>query len=906
LKRYRWEWVFAIITLVGLLILWVKLESGIEREMNEFLVSNSAALDSPNESQLRQVLIDEIHRRASYFQYSDKKDELEGFLKSRYFPDELSVQWGKTGIAEELSWSEKDSQWYLQGILRGQGYQIRISLPISHRWLIDAMSSELSRISEKSERGWSFLLEEGDERIPERHMIHLRDHARLESQFQIMDLDFFAYAYSRIEIPLEPVHVVVVLDKEHYHSKLWSQFFYYGGLLCALLLLVYFFPSLRGSRFTILHRVLVFQLICFLFMGWFLWEESTESEQRSRQRRRYDRERNVVSGGFRELVIPPYRVLRHQLPFQEEVLYTLKQERAILLFQAREGRLEGATYLDLGSEEQSSMFLFFSAMGLCIFASLWSFQRNDEFFKAMAARLKEMTGSNDGDSKALLPLFSYRELFQSFEGMVKAVQSYDLHQKSVSRWIGLRLEEDAAIEVLDENTTHECVLLFIAPISTFPSESSGSELFFEIYTKTVETIRKTASRYGGVVILDRNWEQGILFCLPQYHLSRQRAVVCGMEILRSLERLNPQDAFIGMIDEGSIQVRKVEAEKREEILARGELLRRVRERWEEGNRSSVVLKGFELYISELTLSPLKSMFEFSEGNLEGFARVLGVLDIEQHLPLLVCDSEDLQRTALELSSLHPKSTVLEAILDALPNFSLTVLQSCREILTDALNVEEKRVRIFEKLTSWSTDPPDCIGIILDALMEEGRDLSTAEQKVLLEIQNPRLRERVLKLILKGSPADLGEELNRELEASSIHLKPLYYFYQVMSHKNESSLQKLWELCLDKTLELRSLAFIRISRIFEKVSVDISMNDLVRNWYERGEQIKTSQVRGILREENAAFTIGILPMLAHLQMTELIPELVDLHQKTSDNRLKSELARFLKKLGADNFLIENLV
>ena len=909
MKNNRRFLVFVVLCLVGLWLIYSHLVSEARRETQFALTHQLSSFQIPQDLELRQMLIQELHRRISYHLYANQKSRLRDWMHSRYSPQHFEVFWDGSGSGDRLEWRETEEGLAFQGTLATSQYRAEVVMLLTNQWVIDTLGSAISKIPSKTTNAWTFLLEEGEKRIPERHLIHLKDHAQMIAHGRITSLDQFSYSFVRMETRYGSFHLVAVVSRDIFLSRLWKRFFQIGCLFLVFVFLIWFFPRLKTTEFSILQRVLLFQFICFLLLWWLLFEEAERSRKESSQRRRYAREKQVIQGGFSKVKIPSFEEVRAFLPFEEEMIYSLPGDETIFLFQARSGRLEGASYLDLEKESSQGEVFFLLLYVFSVLSSLWAFQDSRIFFKALAQRTRGFSDHGDENLLTLRSSLSYRALYEAFENMIRAIITHDLHQKSASKWIRSLLFERFSIKLDHQQKDVSGTLLWIGPGNPFPFAQSNPEFFFESYSSFLKIVRDSASRFGGVPLFDQSWEQGVYFDFKEPSLGRQRAVITGLAILKAWKLHFPQEPMIGIINTGEISIQVAEAENREEVIAWGSLHDQARAGFEDCRHGSIYPKSFPLLLSRREKEPLKSLFDLEETEMAGYFRVLGVAGMENHLPLLTCESSELQNTALQLCGLSSDPIVLRSVLDVYLHLPEEVLPAAKDLLMDAFKREEGRELIFKRMEEWADEHHQGIDLILQILQEADIPLSPREAKIITSFETPENTDLIAWLVLKSSQGSAFPEFEKRMETFGPNLKALYLFSQALhSPQNDFPryLAELWELCTSKEETIRHASFPYFRELMEKVKREDFRLSCLRNWYEEHQRSIDSVFKEILREKDPQLTTYILGALVILQTRGMIQELIQVHQTITSIPLKSEIAQTLRRLGADHFLMENLI
>lgn len=908
LKRFYPNGFFLLAAFLGIWLCyeWVSRELEVEQD---FALTNQLILFKiPQDAELRSLLVKELHRRISYHLYAGKVSEIKDFLAARYSIKKFNLSQEGSSEPDRIDWVETDKNPILKGKLVNESFQAQIEISLTNQWLIDALGSTISSIAQESTNGFLFLLEEGDNRIPERHLIHLKDHALMISNGRLRGLDRFAYSFLRMDTMYGSFHLVAGVDKSLYEQKFWEKFLGLSFLSLLIILAISFFPHLRRFHFSILHRVLVFQFLCFFGLMWMLSEESLKAKKESFQRRRYSRERQVIQGGFSEMKIPSYNEVRKFLPFGNEMIYSLPKDDFVQLFRAREGQLEGTSYVDFKQTSNAGYYLCILLYALAFLSTFWTFRGSQVFFRALAQRIRSFSSHNGDGYMPLRPLFSYRKIYRAFEEMIKAVITHDLHQKSASKWIHNLLLDRFSIEASREPKSIDGTVLWISSAHPFPFPDSNSEIFYANYSNFMSLLRDRASRFSGVPLFDEGWNQGIFFYSKEPGLSRQRAVIAGLSLLNALRLNLTQEPFIGVIRTGSVQLQLLEAENREEVIFWGDLRKSMRQAISECRHGSRHMKHSPLLLEKLEKEPLKVLFDIEEMEMPGYSLVVGVAGIEDHLALLSCDSPELQETALQLCSINAGDRVLKAVLDILPSLESLASSSLREVLQDALRREDGRELIFDKLRDWP-DRNKSLVLILEIIREQGICLNADEARTLVSLVTPENRDLCLRIVIESFQQSSIPEFEPLLKTGSPSLQALFLSSEAVNspdEKFEIHMDPLWELCQSRDENIQISALQNFAELTERGMREPIILTRLRKWYSKNSEGVDRNIKTLLGRRDPQLITYILGALVALETRDMVADLVEIHRSCSSIELKSELALTVKRLGADRFLLENLV
>ena len=245
------------------------------------------------------------------------------------------------------------------------------------------------------------------------------------------------------------------------------------------------------------------------------------------------------------------------------------------------------------------------------------------------------------------------------------------------------------------------MVVCVAPSNPKNLEGQAARDYFDDMNKFLEIFRNTCIKYGGVPFLDAHWHQKALFSLQRDFLSRQRAILFGLDFVKRLKELNlPSGVSYGAIAKsGHLDLTKVGKGLKHEVLVKGIVLQEC----DEAMKLFDPFEGFWIH-DEMATESLQGSFDLALKGNGVWSEVTGVKNVEEHLSLLDFSSSELQRTALELLSFKTDYAVLDKVLEKIPSLEPEVIEQAVAIICDYLNDESSRSKIFEKIFSSTSFP----------------------------------------------------------------------------------------------------------------------------------------------------------------------------------------------------------
>lgn len=906
MKLQRRELGIGLSFLLGLSLLYFFCQNWRNEELSEFLLKEEKKFAQVQISDLKDSMVKEWKRRLSWHYYTGSHSKALELLKNRYQVKDVSLVW-------EENATQKESVRWLGGFrfqlsIQDRFYTLVVTQEESRQLMIDGAASLIQEMREQSrgsdaEPGLSFLLEDSTGKLPG----HVQDYAMMARKFSGLahgNLVYYGAPFLQEEFQL---HRVTVIDSMKLQSVFWFRFLIGTFGLIFLMGLYYLLEELRSRQLDVYFRMISWLLVLIPLVALLFYQDSQRLYEETRLKTRYQRELEILEKGQLEVLKPAYERIRHQLPFQEDGVYSLYANNSVLLFQARISgvpQLLGRSY-ETEDRSISKDFLITLLLFLFGFGFYGSIGRSRSRF--MESLKASIAGLRKGKSELLEPAFTYpeeREIWENYSSMRSKVLEREVQQKFLSRELFVSLKKQVNLDLTGESSELESTILWLSPGNQEELMELAAQQYFDTLQSYLAYVREVAMKYGGIPFLDHTWSQGILFVNPREAIARQRAIICGLDLARRLPQKSKCKPVSCLVMNSQLSFHLLQNRYRQEILVNGvdfrvleDQLIQIRENQSENSR--VYFKDQGTALKHVAL-----LFELAESSeSQDWIQVYGVKDVAQHMGLLQFPDEDLQKTALELVSLQTDLDILDQLLETVPQVGEGVLPLAVDALSEYLAHPQGREKIFQKIQQWSKEQDlQSIRVVLSIYEKDPSELSLGELEVLLGLEYEELEEYILTLILQNFPQEYGDKLNQKLEKASLILKAHWKRICFQRNPDSESLNQLLTYLEDCSPQERSRIMEEIRLAWENSPEGKAVFDA---WL--GENIESFQarIREGLSMQDRELAFRTLSLIASLNLQSFYKDLVHMFQESYDNEWKLEISYTLKQLGADSFLLQGL-
>jgi len=877
--------------------------------IDEEFAQSKANLPKVSDISLRSYMIDELEKRASYFYYQGLKSEFETFLKQRYHARRAQIRWGRFKPQRDLIWTESETGPVLSGTLVQRNFRLNLELPWTVHWLADSLSFVSDSTQGKSPATQSFILEGEHPSLPERDLEHLRDHASLLAKFQILKLEPMAYQGERwVESPIH-IHRVVAVDKKVLRKRFLRKSLTLAGWILLLGLITLVFVALFQLSFPLIYRVLGFQALVWVFLFLCLNQESNEYLHKKTLSREHQREIELLSSENSKKLDLRMPQLRSLLPLSEEAVYTLEQNSELLVFRAIHEGLWGMSFAIEPRARDMQWLWFFLILSLAVGLILWFSRPFSEFFRFEGERIKAwIQGHSPPRAKSVrcqsLQDRAILQLKSKIDNLEMVLEARQVRRKSFSHPIHDFLRDYPDLDPGKQPLLIPGVGLLIAPLEPEFFLNASCRDYFEPLNRMIAELRSIGSRHQAVSFLDQNWTQGLFFSQQQGPVLRQRAMVCGLELIQALQGLT-ESPFLAVIQEGELNLSLVRAGGREEFLQEGTLLASLQSQFSVLLENSV---GPGLYIAKELALKGPSFFDLEDLQDLKISAVRGLKDLSQHLALLHSGDADLQRGVLDLIRLGTEPAILDEILGGFPDFSLEVQQQALAVFENKMTDSAARQRLLTLLPEWARDQRvDGLQKILEIYERLAGGLTRIEVNTLLALGYPELEDRILRLVLERSNEALDSgTLERVSGADSPEIQALLALEEFLQRGTTASLDKVLSILEAADSREKHQILKDFQNLDSSLKTSSQQRKILGQWTSSQAGRLRVLFRNCLRDQDSALVLTALQNIAFLRPQGFTEELIQEFQKCPIPEIRSQCIKTLKDLGADTFLMTALI
>jgi hypothetical protein len=857
-----------------------------------------------SDASLKLKMIDELEKRASYFYYRGLKSEFPSFLKQRYQVERMKFDWGEFKPERNLHWKETETGPVLLGTLCHEKFKLDLEIPWTANWLADTLSSVLHYGLEKPLATRTFILEGEAPFLSMRDLEHLRDHATYLQNFQILELEPMAYSGTRwVDYPIA-MHRIVAVNKNWVRNLFWSRALWLGGWFFLLGLLIFSIYGLYQSTFSIIYRVLGFQALTWIFLLLCLNQESEYYLKEQALSQEYQREVELLSSKNHRKLELSYEILRDLLPLSEEGVYSIEKDSELIVFRAFQEGFWGDTFPIKIVDKNLEIAWFLVFLSLSVGLSLWFAKPFSECLKFEGERVKAWL---QGHSPPVSPpniSWVFPEIREKMDELEQVLEMKKSRLDSFSHPLHEFFQGCPDLNPKTESFKISGLGLYLGPIKPESFEMASCRDYFELLNQWLAKVRSISVRHQAVVFMDRNWVQGLLFCRQPHSVLRQRAMVCGLELIQALEGLT-ESPFFAVIQEGELEFSLMQVCGREEFFQEGTLAQGLEAQFLALTELSAE-PGLYIPKEEAFLGP--GFFDFEEPPYKELVRVRGLKDLSQHLSLLRSGDPVLEKAVLDLLSLGTQVEIVEEVFSVFPDLSAEAQTRALELLEANLGDSALRQKLLSWLPGWTKDHPlDRLRRVLEIYERMEGGLSEQEVETLLTLDCRELEDSILRLVLRYASMDLGDRLMQS--ASGVDSPAI----QALLTLEEFRGQGLSE-SLDKVLSILEAANprdkIRILNDFKDLDSPVKLTHKRREELNSWSSVQARRLqvffRDCLRDKSSDLVLVALQNIAFLRLRDFTKELIHEFQKSPVPEIRSQCIKTLNDLGADRFLMTALI
>lgn len=907
MKLNKREILFGLLFISISLIGWFTSKHSVDQELSQFLTNESTRFNKIDFSQLKTSIESEIIRRVSYDYHAGNKAEAANNLKKRYEIVNLKIKWLEFGESSKINpsgnwvWQENKSNLKLIGSQCTSTFCLNIDLILSKVLLVDAAVSLIAESSRNERFGWTSLLEDPDLKIPSGIVNYASMSAQLDG-LSYGDQLFYSSSIGPKEYSLNRITVVNV---SRLNEITVNRFLYFFMVIFFLTLGLFVLFQFQNNQISISYRVLFILLLLAGFVFVLLYSPSQRLIQENERQNRYNQELEILSKVSVKSLKLDYNQIRHLLPFQVGGIYSVPESEDLYIFRAIENGLVGSSYPITEYADRSHVINFILLLLLYLMSYLWFFRYNNIFWKQLSIRIEEQISDKQvwtsSDHLSDTVIYNnwdlWRKQLRAEEQVYKRISQTQI---SDSTLVNL-LEHAAGVKVGSTLQFLDCTIISFEPFNPEDLEGQVSRNYFKELNRFIQIFRETCVKYGGVPFSDKNWSQQALFSMPRKSVSRQRAILFGLNLIRRLEDLNlPAGVYYrAVIKFGSLEFRVIKVGVRQELVVSGNAL-------EEINAGMELLgdrRGLWIHQDLANCGP-EMYFDVASEPLGSWLNLSGVKNVAEHLELLDFSTPELQKTAIELLSFKSDVRVLEKLLNVLPSIEPEARGAATEALRYYFYEDRSKTQIFEKIAEL-IDIEDfvTIGLFLSILEDILIPLTKNEMKILLSVKDSTLYERILSLILKSTEVENIDDLVPNVQTAAISLKVLWSLHKFRKNPMELYLDELLKYLQASNPAERVEIIILLGRILEGNSED--HDGCFYRWLNRDGNVFKSIVSGFLRSPRKILAIQTLRLVSQLKLPGMELDLVELYRSSTDSEFKSEIILSLRSLGVGAFLIQNL-
>lgn len=886
---------------------WLVCKHGLEKELVLFLKQEEQRFNSVDLDQLKSAMQTELLNRISHAYFTQNIEQNLEHLRKRYQASKLELVLQASEMdkirssAEHWKWIEIESSKFLSGIKCTPHYCLDVKIPFTRTWLIDAASSLVMKLSQKDQVGWSSLLESSGMEVPSGVIEYANMSGKLEG-LTIGNQRFFASFLGPHQYAL---HWVTVIDLERLNDLLMTRFLNWFTMSALLFLTAYLLFQSSNHQLPSNYRILII-LICLLALQliiFYLPSQQLNKDQKKLER--YSQEKEIIYQKAVKSIKPSYEQVRNILPFQEGGIYSFEEGHKLFLFKALAGELKGHSYLVSTDEDGSGAKKIIALLLLFLASYFWFFRYSNIFWNKMSLRLEQQVSDSNlwspPDQLNESIVYDHWDLWRNQLEAEEQVQNRLSQQQFFTSELAMLLEKNAGFKAGSMDQFPECAVISLAPCNPEDLDGQVSRNYFKELNRFIETFRETCAKYGGVPFMDNHWSQKALFCMPKMYLSRQRAILFGLNIVRRLEELDlPTGVFYrAAINYGRLDVRVVKSGISQEIIVDGEILSEL--------DAAIDLLGNNrgVWINEqmVTHGP-ETFFEIEKQTLHNWWYVSGVGNVAEHLSLLDFSTPELQKTAIELLSFKTDDRVLAKILEILPEISAEVRITAAEALRYYFYETEGKKEIFAKISDWAESGHfETIGVVLSILEDVSIQLDSEQISILRSIENVDLRQRVLGLILQNFDQELSDDVGDFIQESSIKIRSLWTLRNFRKDPETSHLDELLGYLNEPFKEEHFDVLTTFGKLLEGDSD--RYRDCFLKWLEQRDNGFTGKITSYLQSDNLGLKLRSLRLISYLNLPDMEFGLANLYRSSDDAEFKSEILLTLRSLGSEAFLVQNL-
>ena len=899
---------FVVFFLILCGIGWFSSDLSVRNELEKLLITEDRNFQRIEFKQLKISMEKELIRRASYYFYMGKIRDFNFHIKDRYQASKVNLILMKSNemleAFDELGWNwyGEPNNMYLKGVNCNQDFCLDIEIPWTRTWLTDSSASLVKQLSEMRFLGWSVLLESPELETPK----VVKEYFKMADKLEYLKIGNQIFYGSKLGPSKFNLHRLTVVNTEKLRAKVFEHFIGWFWLIITLLSSTYLTLYFWNHQLSSTYRILVAILLLILLPGIFLSFQSPALLKEQEKQIRHQREIEVINRRALSVIKPSYEKVRHLLPFQDGGIYYVDNGADLLLFTATLGELRGKYFSNLRGSKIEELFALLLLFVISIFGYMWLFRDSGKFWRQLNSRLEQQIGDGNSWSIPEVPsrsvVYDHWDIWRLQLEAEKDIQTRTLQQRLVGFEFEKLLESSSGSNSASFPKELQCVVVCVAPSNPKNLEGQPARDYFDDMNRFLEIFRNTCVKYGGVPFLDAHWHQKAFFSLKRDFLSRQRAILFGLDFVKRLKELDlPSGVSYGAIAKsGHLDLTKVGKGLKHEVLVKGIVLQEC----DEAMKLFDPFQGFWIH-DEMMTESLRGSFDLALKRNGVWNEVTGVKNVGDHLSLLDFSSSELQRTALELLSFQTDYAVLDKVLEKIPSLEPEVIDQAVAIICDYLNDESSRSKIFEKILNWSKQGYDETTLrILSVFHKQTLSLRKSEIDCLLKLMKPINQEIVLSLILENSSSEYLDELDFHIKHSSALVKSRW---ALIKFQEKPSVEYLIEL-YDYLVESDDIFLPEILRVWGELKVDKKSltGECFINWYQQNSENFLARILALIESENMSIRLKSLSVVSHLKLSDTEPELVRIYNLSREPEFKSEIIFTLQNLGSSSYLLQNMI